>query len=136
MRYGDMESINKEIGNLKRMQETTSMSLTQEKKLIKEIDSLEASKKHIANVVNTEASLGDIREQKKAIKTEIDAKDKEIDAVVAEIDTKQKEVDALKESEDEVYSNLNGLKKERDVLKKEIGELMDKRNVVRDEFRE
>jgi len=136
MRYGDMESIDKEIANLKRMQETTSMSLTQEKKLIKEIDSLEASKKHIANVVNTEASLGDIREQKKAIKAEIEAKDKEIDAVAAEIDTKQKEVDALKESEDEVYSNLNALKKDRDALKKEIGELMDKRNVVRDEFRE
>jgi len=136
MKFSDMASIENEIASLRKTQETTSMSLSQEKRLIKEIDALEASKKHIANVKNTEASMDDIRDLKKSIKADIDAKDKEIDAVQAQIEEKNVQVNALKESEDEVYQNLSALKKERETIKKEIGEFMDKRNTLRDEFRE
>jgi len=38
------ESIEGEISRLSRIQETTSMSLQEEKRLLKEVDSLEASK--------------------------------------------------------------------------------------------
>jgi len=136
MRYGDVESINTEIKKLKRRQETTSMSLGEEKRLIKDMDALESSKKYLADVKTADASITDVKESRKSIQGELNAKDKEIDAVQVEIDEKKEAMGSLRDSEKENNQNLTSLKNDRDELKNKIGDLMDSRNALRQEFRE
>lgn len=50
LKFTKMEDIEEELRKLKIAQETTSMSLSEEKRLIKEIDSLQASKKVVAQI--------------------------------------------------------------------------------------
>jgi len=136
IRYNDITTINAEIEKLKKRQETTSMSLSEEKRLIKEMDALQASKKHVAELNVKEANLDDVYEQIKVIKAEIGAKDKEIDAVQVEIDAKFAAVKALSESENEARNNTKLLLTERDDIKIKIGEKLDERKASRDAFRE
>jgi len=136
LRFNDIASIDTEVKKLKTRQETTSMSLSEEKKLIKEIDQLQESKGLLEQLKGKDSSIDDAKEQRKVISGDMNAKDKEIDAVQVEIDEKQKIVDAMKDTESEVRKNLTGLKGEREVIKKEIGEKIGERNTSRDTFRE
>lgn len=136
LRFSDLSSIEGEIEKLKNRQETTSMTLSDEKRLIKEIEGLQASKGLLEVLKGKDAGIDSAKEQRKNISVDINAKDKEIDAVQAEIDVKQKLVDALKDSESEARKNLTGLKNEREALKKKIGEKIKERNDIRDAFRE
>lgn len=136
LRFNDIASIDTEIKKLKTRQETTSMSLSEEKKLIKEIDQLQQSKGLLEQLKDKDASIDNAKEQRKVISGDMNAKDKEIDAVQVEIDAKQKIVDAMKDTESEARKNLTGLKAEREAIKKEIGEKIGERNSARDTFRE
>jgi len=136
MRYGDVDSIDTEIKKLKRRQETTSMSLSEEKRLIKDMEALEASKKYLADVKSVDANITDIKEERKSIQSQLNAKDIEIDAVQEEINKKKVAMDSFRDSEKEMNQTLTTLRNSRDELKTKIGGLMDKRNELRSEFRE
>mmetsp|Transcript_1049 Transcript_1049/g.1873 ORF Transcript_1049/g.1873 Transcript_1049/m.1873 type:complete len:536 (+) Transcript_1049:297-1904(+) len=136
VRFSDVASIDQEIAKLKKRQETTSMSLNDEKRLIKEIDTLQQSKQMLDEIKGKDADIDNAREQRKLINAEMNAKNKEIDAVQVEIDAKQKEVDAMKDNEVEARKNLSALKAQKEEIRKEIGEKMDERNKCREDFRE
>ena len=85
IKFSSAEEIDAAIEKLKRKQETTTMSLNEEKKIIKEIDALQNSKRFVADMKNKDAAMLDIKEQRKLIGAQITAKDKEIDAVAKEI---------------------------------------------------
>jgi len=136
MRYGDVTSIDAEIKKLKRRQETTSMSLGDEKRLIKEMEAMESSKKYLADVQNADVNIDDVVEQRNDLKGSIGDKNKEIDAVQADIVAKQKSMDAMRDTENESRENLTSLKNERNDMSKQIGEVMDERNASRNEFRD
>jgi uncharacterized coiled-coil DUF342 family protein len=136
VRFGDVASIDAEITKLRTRQETTSMSLGEEKKLIKEIDALQSSKGLLRDLTDKDVSIDSAKEQRKVLSTDMNAKDKEIDAVQAEIDEKQKIADETKDTETEARKNLNALKAERETIRKEIGDKIGERNKVRDTFRD
>jgi len=136
VRFNDVESVEKEIKNLMNRQESISMSLTEEKRLLKEIDALQQSKLILAELKTKDAGIDSAKEQRKNIAEEMKAKDKEIDAVQVDIDVKQKIVDAMKDTETEARKNLNALKSQREEIRKEIGDFIDNRNTLRDGFRE
>lgn len=136
MKYTTLEEIEEEIKRLQRRQETTSMSLMEEKRLIKEMDSLHASKKLVATLKSKETDLEDAREQRKAISVEINAKDKEIDEVAAQIDQKSEALKKLSEKETDSRSNMQELFKERDEIKKRLHEAHENKNDARQAFRE
>lgn len=136
VRFGSVEEIDAEIKKLKRLQETTSMSLTEEKKLIKEMDGLMASKEKVKDVKSKDASLEDIKKQRSAINDSIKAKDKEIDVVSKEMDEVGAKIKALAEKETDKRSILDALFKERDGYKKDISVVLKEKDVARDEYRE
>lgn len=135
IRFSNVATIDEEIKKLKKRQETTSMSLSEEKRLIKEMEAMETSKKYLADVVSSETSIGDVKDQRAALQDLIATKNKEIDAVQEEITKKQAHMDSMKDTENESRQNLTALKEERNALSKEIGEVMDERNTTRNEFR-
>jgi uncharacterized coiled-coil DUF342 family protein len=136
VRFGDAESIDKEIAKLKQRQETTSMSLTEEKKLLKEIDALQTSKQVLDDLKDKDKGIDDIKAERKTLGADISAKDKEIDAKQVEIDAKQKIVDEMKDTETEAKKNLSSLKDQRETIRKEIGDKIAQRNELRKVFGE
>jgi len=136
MRYTKLEDIEAQLKKLQITQETTSMSLSQEKKLLKEMSLLTASKKLVMQLKTKETDLEDVREQRKNISAEIAAKDKEIDEVQRQIDTQNVVVKSLSEKENEGRDKVSDMISERDEVKKEMNDKMQERNQKRDDFRE
>mmetsp|Transcript_18145 Transcript_18145/g.50493 ORF Transcript_18145/g.50493 Transcript_18145/m.50493 type:complete len:535 (-) Transcript_18145:1577-3181(-) len=135
VRFNSVEDIEKEIQKLQKRQETTSMSLTEEKKLIKEMDALKASKEKVKDVKSKDASLDETKKQRNAVNDSIKAKDKEIDAVTKEMDEVGGKIKAMNEKETDKRSVLDGLFKERENLKKEISVVLKEKDTLRDEYR-
>jgi uncharacterized coiled-coil DUF342 family protein len=61
IRFNTEQEINDEIKRLQKEQETTSMSLQDEKKIIKEMDTLKASKVFVKDLKSTETSIEDVK---------------------------------------------------------------------------
>lgn len=136
VKHGSVEEIDKAIAKLQREQETTSMSLQDEKRLIKEIDALQNSKKFVADLKNKDAAMTDLKEQRKSIGDQIKAKDKEIDGVSAQIDEVMKLINDFRDKESAKRETIQELFKERDDIKKKMDETVEQRNAVRAAFRE
>merc|ERR1740139_1093571 len=114
VRFNSVEEINAEIKKLQKLQETTSMSLTEEKKLIKEMDALMGSKDKVKDLKSKDASLDGVKKQRGSVMDNIKAKDKEIDAVTKEMDEIGAKIKSLSEKETDKRSILDALFKERD----------------------
>jgi len=136
VRFNSVDEISKEIARLQKKQETTSMSLADEKRLIKEMDTLQASKRVVEELKDKDLSLEGVKQRRKAIGGEIAAKDKEIDAVQAEIDERQTQLKSLQEKEAGGRSELKKMFGERDDLKKKMDAAFTERNTCRNKFRE
>eukprot|EP00542_Grammatophora_oceanica_P017081 CAMPEP_0194046970 /NCGR_PEP_ID=MMETSP0009_2-20130614/23231_1 /TAXON_ID=210454 /ORGANISM="Grammatophora oceanica, Strain CCMP 410" /LENGTH=551 /DNA_ID=CAMNT_0038692461 /DNA_START=20 /DNA_END=1675 /DNA_ORIENTATION=+ len=135
-KFNSVADIDAEIKKLTRKQETTSMSLSQEKKLIQEINVLKKSKDLVADLKSKDSSLDSVKEQRKIIATQIGAKDSEIDAVQKEIEVHQGKIKALSDKETDKREVLNALFTKRDELRKAIGEIIKKKDAIRDTFRQ
>lgn len=136
VKFNSIAEIDAEIKKLQKIQETTSMSLTEEKKLIKEMDGLMASKDKVKDLKSKDASLDGVKKQRGAIQDALKAKDKEIDAVTKEMDETGAKIKALSEKETDKRSTLDGLFKERDAFKNEISVVLKAKDALRDEYRE
>lgn len=136
MRYTTMEEIDAELKQLQRRQETTSMSLMEEKRLIKEMDTLKASKNLVSTLKTKETNLESVREQRKVIAGEISAKDKEIDLVQVDIEERSEALKALSDKETDNRSSMQALFAERDEIKKKLNTAHDDKNDARQAFRE
>jgi len=136
VRFGSVKEIEDEIRRLERRQQTTSMSLGEEKRLIKEIQTLTASKSLVSQLKAKETNIQDVWDQRKLINVELTTKDKEIDAVQEEINEKSGALDALSAKENDNKDNKQKLFDERDAIKKLIDEKFDEKNELRSSFRE
>ena len=136
IKFSSIEEIEKEIKKLERQQETTTMSLTEEKKLIKEIDALKNSKQFVAELKSKDGALDDVKEQRKTIGSLIAAKDKEIDEVSKEIDEKMVGIKAMNDKDTEKRDKLQGWFKERDALRAQFTEKLKEKDAARAAFRE
>lgn len=136
VRFNSVEEIEAEIKRLQKQQETTSMSLTDEKKLIKEMDGLMASKDKVKDLKSKDASLDGVKKQRSAINDTIKAKDKEIDAVSKDMDEVGSKIKALAEKETDKRSIMDALFKERETYKKEISVVLKEKDTMRDDYRE
>lgn len=136
VKYGSVDEINKQIQILQTRQETTSMSLAEEKKLIKEIDALQQSKSLVSSLKDKDAAMDDIKVRRKALGEQINAKDKEIDAQSKEMDAIVQELNTLNAAQDSKRGAIKGLFTERDAVKKQIGEKLKEKDALRDAFRE
>lgn len=136
IRFNSAEEIDAEVARLQKQQETTSMSLNEEKRLIKEMDALKASKDKIKDVKSKETDLDSVKKKRTEINESIKAKDKEIDAVTKEQDEVGAKIKAMSEKETDKKSVLDALFKERDKLKKDISVVLKEKDAVRDDFRD
>lgn len=135
VKFGSVEEINKEIAKLQRQQETTSMTLNEEKKILKEMDALQGSKKFVADLKNKDGALDSVKEQRKSIFAELSAKDKEIDALSEKINEVMVTLKAMNEKDSGKRDAIQGLFKERDEFRKQMGLKLKEKDAIRDDFR-
>lgn len=136
VRFGSVEEIEAEIKKLQSRQETTSMSLTEEKRLIQEINALQSSKDKVKDLKSKDASLDGVKRQRSAINESIKAKDREIDAVSEEMDEVGAKIKTLSEKETDKRAVLDDLFKKRETLKNEISAVLKEKDILRDDYRE
>jgi uncharacterized coiled-coil DUF342 family protein len=136
MKFSTVPEIEKEIARLQRKQETSSMSLADEKRLIKEIEALQASKRTAEELQSKQGSLDSIKEDRKTIQADLAAKDKEIDSIQKEIDAQIKIVKDLTEKQSSQRGEIDELIKQRDVLKSRLDEKFKEKNLLKAQFHE
>lgn len=136
MKFTNLADIEKEIQRLQRQQETVSMSLADEKKLIKEIETLQASRRTAEELQAKQGNLDEIKEGRKVIQADLNAKDKEIDAIQKEIDAQTKVVKELTEKQSSQRGAVDDLIKEREELKNQMDAKFKEKNELRSQFRE
>lgn len=136
VKFSTIEEIEKEIKKLKVTQETTTMKLSDEKKLIKEMDGLQASKKFVAEIKSKDTAMDDVKEKRKTIQQNIGAKDKEIDAVSKDMDEIGAILKEHSEKDNKKRDAIQGLFQERDVFKVSMNSLIKEKDAARNTFRE
>lgn len=136
LKFNTIEEIDAEIKKLQRRQETTTMTLTEEKRLIKDIDSLQQSKKSVADLKSKDAAMDTVKETRKVVVAQIAAKDVEIDAIAKQIETVAAALKEHSDKESKKKDSLQGLFKKRDDFKKAIGDKIKERDALRDDFRD
>jgi len=135
IKFTNFADIDKEIKRLQHIQETTSISLSEEKQIIKEIDALKSSKQAVETLAGKDSAMDDAKAQRKDIGTLISEKDKEIDEVSKEIDEKQTAMKALNDTDSAKRDKLQGWFTERDELRAKFGEKLKEKDAIRDAFR-
>ena len=136
VKYTNLNDIEAEIAKLARRQETTSMSLSEEKRLIKEMDALQASKKLVVELKSKDVSIDNAKEQRKLVTSELHAKDKQIDAVQKEMDERSAAIKKLAESENETKEKMQKMFDQKDSFRSKIGEKMKEKDQLWASFRE
>mmetsp|Transcript_3662 Transcript_3662/g.8425 ORF Transcript_3662/g.8425 Transcript_3662/m.8425 type:complete len:354 (+) Transcript_3662:584-1645(+) len=112
------------------------MSLSEEKKLIKELDALKASKDKIKSLKDKELDFEGVKLKRNTINADIKAKDKEIDAVSKDMDVVGSKIKELSDKHTDKRSEMDVLFKDRERLNKEIKEILNEKDALRDAFRE
>lgn len=136
MKFQSLEEIEKEIKKLQRKQETTTMSLNEEKRLIKEMDGLLASKSHVASLKSADGALDSVRAERKNLSEQLSLKDKEIDAESKEIDEIMTKIREINDKDSTKRDAIKGLFQKRDELKAAMGVKLKEKDALRDEYRE
>ena len=136
MKFTNLVDIEKEIKQLQRKQETTSMSLGDEKKLIKEIEALQASRRTAEELHSKQGDLDSMKTDRKSIQADLAGKDKEIDTIQKQIDAQAKVVKELTDKQSAQRGAVDDLIKKREELKSQIDGKFKERTALRAQFRE
>ncbi|GMI31254.1 hypothetical protein TeGR_g8906 [Tetraparma gracilis] len=135
VKYTSLESIEKRIRELHDRQSTTSMSLAEEKKLVKEIEELSASKKKVAAITANEDKIGASKAGAKDLQAAIAEKGKELTGINEQLDKQKVVLTALSEKEGATRSVIPDLYKERDAVYKQIKAEWNGKKKLRDDFK-
>jgi len=135
VKYSSLAEINKAINDLQRLQSTTSMALSEEKKLLKEIDALSASKRMIATLDSKTSSMNEAKKSREELNLALDMKKKELDVVYKSIDAQRKVVGEINSKHDVTRAVIPGLVAQRNETRNEINSIKGEIRSLRDEFR-
>ena len=113
IKFTKVEDIEKRMKELKVRQETVSMSLNDEKKLLKELEELQASKKVVAALAAKEADIATSKNATKDIGATIAEKNGLLKDVNDRLDAKKVQVEAMAAKEGSTKSIVPDLLKQR-----------------------
>ncbi len=136
LKYSSMQEIDAEIKKLQIKQETTTMTLNEEKKLLKDIDQLQASKKFIVVVQAKDSAMDDVQQQRKSTQVLLNEKDKEIDIVSKELDEVMKVIKEQNDKDSVARGAIQGLYTELDAFKEKIAAILAEKDALRSVYRE
>jgi len=135
LKYTSPQEIDKQIASLEKRQSTTSMSLKDEKILLKEIDQLKQSKKSVSHLAANNDSISSERKNSQSISEQLTAKNAELDVLKKKIEEQKVILESLNEANSERRAVLPALFKDKDSLRKEKQAKVETIKALRAEFR-
>jgi len=135
LKYTSIDEINAAITRLERQQNTTSMSLSEEKKLIKEMEALKQSKKMVAQYSEQSGSLASSRETANSFNASINEKQAEIKEINERIQAQWKVLESMGKDNDEHKNAVPALIEERNAIRGQIDEQYDALRALRAEHK-
>jgi uncharacterized coiled-coil DUF342 family protein len=138
LKYGSEEEFEKAIAELKYKQETSSMSLTEEKRVIKEIEHLQSQKKQVSAFSGDQGVVEKQNESIKEIRALQAKKNEEIDAVQEKLNEQKQALDELYRlnEEENKKDQFPVLAKERKEIKEQLDDKFTTLKALRKEFKE
>jgi len=131
-----VDEIERKIKALEHQQQTTSLSVKDDKKIIEDIKRLAANKPMIRQYDEAQESLKGVREHHTTLYNQLKAKNADLTLVKEEEEKCRECLEAAKAKDDAKRADVPSLFKERDTIRKEIIEHRDHIRKLRDEFNE
>jgi len=135
LKYTSPDEIDRRIVELEKKQSTTSMSLKDEKVLLKEIDQLKQSRKLVTHLAANNDSISSERKSSQSISEQLTAKNAELDILKKKIEEQKVILDSLNEANSERRAVLPALYRDKDALRKEKLAKVDTIKSLRASFR-
>lgn len=132
--FSSVKQIDSKIEGIEYRMATTSMSLTEEKKLMEEMKNLRKMRPEVAKFAREQGAATEGTDN--ANKSKLDAIRAEIDEARAAKKKQQEQKDKLIEKRKEMTAGIDELFKRRDELNKKISQHIQARQQVRDDFNE
>ncbi|CAB3996892.1 Hypothetical predicted protein [Paramuricea clavata] len=127
VKYKDEQRTNNAIKNLERHLNTHQLKLSEEKKLVSEIDALKRSKKTLNEYLSAKQEVDQLRQRQSRLRNERDILIRETHDIKARENDVKVSLDSLKEENMEKGSEETKPVIDREVLKKEIDSLYEQR---------
>ena len=129
-RFTSSEALDAEIRRLEDEQSTTSLSLKEEKDLVKKISALKMSRKDIQKVDEIRGGFSELVEKKKALSAKIGEKGGEMDAVRKEMNAKYEVIQGIEKKVQAAQGDLPDMNKRGDEISAAIVALFKQRDDV------
>jgi len=136
LKFTNPEDIDKQIKSMQHKQSTSSMSLNEEKNIIKEIETLKSMKKTCAQYATHQSKIDADKESNKNVSNLIAEKNKELAAVNVRMDQQRALLDKLQEGEGANREIIPALIRERENIRKAVDECFNGIRALRTDFRE
>jgi len=134
--FFSVEEVDRKIKALEAHQQTSSLSIKEDKKVMEEIKRLSSNKPMIKQYDEAQESLKGVREHHNNLYTQLKAKNAELAALKEVEDKHREEMDGARAKEEAKRSDIPGLYKERDSIRQKISEHKQEIRRLRDEFNE
>mmetsp|Transcript_14335 Transcript_14335/g.47903 ORF Transcript_14335/g.47903 Transcript_14335/m.47903 type:complete len:516 (-) Transcript_14335:203-1750(-) len=135
LKFSSAEEIEKKIMELEKKQSTTSMSLKDEKILLKDIETLKTSKKSVQLLTNNNDSISSERKATSTISEQLTSKNAELDILKKSMDAAKATLESLNSENSERRAVLPALFKEKDALRKDKLAKVETIKALRNDFR-
>lgn len=116
LKFRTVEDIDKEITRLDRQQSTTSMSLAEEKRIVKEIEQLKTQKRQLASLGQSQEQITRDKDEKTRVSAALKAKRDEFGEVVEQLNAQRAVLDELTKTDDSKKGKIPTLIEERRAL--------------------
>ncbi|KAF1331306.1 hypothetical protein FI667_g4522, partial [Globisporangium splendens] len=138
LKFSTEEEFDKEIASLRHQQETRSMTLVEEKRIIKEIEALQQQKLQVSKFSDEKGAVDKHNDSIKDIRAQQTAKNLEIDAVQEKLSAQKLVLDELYKlnEEENKQDKFPVLANERTEIKKKLDEKFTALKELRNAFRE
>ncbi|EEY62020.1 uncharacterized protein PITG_14008 [Phytophthora infestans T30-4] len=138
LKYGSVAEFDSAIAELKHKQETSSMSLNEEKRVIKEIEQLQAQKQQVSGYSDDQGVVEKQNESIKEIRALQTKKNEDIDAIQEKLNEQKQALDELYRlnEEENKKDQFPVLAKERKEIKEQLDDKFTAIKALRKEFKE
>ncbi|XP_046862155.1 golgin subfamily A member 6-like protein 2 isoform X2 [Xenia sp. Carnegie-2017] len=134
IKHKDDQRLNNAIKHLETHLSTKQLKLSEEKKLVSEIDALKRSKKTLSEYLNVKQEVDQLRQQQVKFRSERDDLIRQMRDIRAKENDIKVSLDSIKEEKKESEEEHLTESLDRDALKKEIDSLYEKRRELQESF--
>mmetsp|Transcript_2969 Transcript_2969/g.4497 ORF Transcript_2969/g.4497 Transcript_2969/m.4497 type:complete len:496 (+) Transcript_2969:73-1560(+) len=135
LKFSSLEAIDKQIRDLESKQARTTMSLTDEKKIIKEIKALQASKKTVATLADMKQAIEALKVEKSAIDKNYLDKASEVKRVNERLTAQREVLDSLNKDNSQNREAIPSLRQKQSEIKEQVNSKYQQIKALRAEFK-